>query len=169
MIALGETVLTTGSAFAGQPFSLARLLALAIGFTGALALWWCYFERIERIGVEAADSAEDAGGVSWAGTLTLTGLVLALIGIAVGNELAIAHPGDDTTRASTLLTFGGAALFLFAQIFFLRRVLGQAPRSRAIGLAALPILALATAPLTLIAGIAAATAVLVAVAISDTA
>ena len=61
-------------------------------------------------------------------------------GIAVGNELAIAHPGDDTALGFTLLTFGGAALFLSAQIFFLRQVLGQAPRSRAFGLAALAIL-----------------------------
>ena len=73
VIALGETVLTTGTAFAGEPFTLARLVALAIGFTGALALWWCNFERAEQIGAEAADAADDAGGVSWAGTWTLTG------------------------------------------------------------------------------------------------
>jgi low temperature requirement protein LtrA len=41
--------------------------------------------------------------------------VLALIAIAVGDELAIAHPGDDTTLGFTLLTFGGPALFLLAQ------------------------------------------------------
>ena len=42
------------------------------------------------------------------------------------------------------------------------------PRSRLLGLAALAILAVATAPLTLIAGIAASSAVLVAVAVADT-
>jgi low temperature requirement protein LtrA len=168
IIALGETVLTTGDAFAGEPFTLTRLLTLAIAFTGALALWWCYFERAERIGVEAAETAEDAGAVSWSGTWTLTLMVLALIGIAVADELAIAHPGDDTTLGFTLLTFGGAALFLLSQVFFLREVLGHVPRSRPLGLAALAVLAAATAPLTLIAGITASTAVLVAVAISDT-
>ena len=94
--------------------------------------------------------------------------MLALIAIAVGDELAIAHPGDDATLGFTILTFGGPALFLLAQVFFLREALGRVPRSRLLGLAALAILAVATAPLTLIAGIAAASAVLVAVAIADT-
>ena len=118
---------TTGNAFTDEPFELERLLALAIGFTGTVALWWCYFQRTERIGVEVAETAEDAGAVGWWGTWTLTLMVLALIGIAVGDELAIAHPGDDATLGFTILTFGGPALFLLAQIFFLREALGQSP------------------------------------------
>ena len=168
IIALGETVLTMGTAFTDEPFALERLLALAIGFAGTVALWWCYFERAERIGVEAAEYAEDAGAMGWWGTLTLTLMVLALIAIAVGDELAIAHPGEDATLGFTLLTFGGPALFLIAQVLFLRAALGYVPRSRPVALVALAILATATAPLALIVGIAAATAVLVAVAIPAT-
>jgi low temperature requirement protein LtrA len=168
ILALGETVLLMGSAFTDEPFELERLVALAIGFTGTVALWWCYFQRAERIGVEVAEAAEDAGAVGWWGTVTLTLMVLALIGIAVGDELAIAHPGDDATLGFTILTFGGPALFLLAQVFFLREAVGQVPRSRPLALAALAILAVATAPLTLIVGITASTAVLVAVAIADT-
>ena len=168
IIALGETVLTMGTAFTAEAFEVERLVALAIGFTGTVALWWCYFERAERIGVEVAETAEDAGAVGWWGTWTLTLIVLALIGIAVGDEMAIAHPGDDATLGFTILAFGGPALFLLAQFLFLRQALGHAPRSRALGLAALAILAVATAQLTLIVGIAAASAVLVAVAIADT-
>jgi low temperature requirement protein LtrA len=149
-------------------FELERLLALAIAFTGTVALWWIYFQRVEAIGVEAAETAEDAGAVGWWGTWTLTLIVLALIAIAVGDELAIAHPGDDATLGFTILTFGGPALFLLAQVFFLYEALGDVPRSRPLGLAALAILAVAAAPLTLIVGIAASTAVLVAVAIADT-
>jgi low temperature requirement protein LtrA len=168
IIALGETVLTMGTAFTDEPFELERLLALAIGFTGTFALWWCYFQRAEDVGVEAAEAAEDAGAVGWWGTWTLTLIVLALIAIAVGDELAIAHPGDGTTLGFTLLAFGGPALFLLAQTFFFHEALGRAPRSRHLGVAALAILAVATAPLTLLAGIAASTAVLVAVAVADT-
>jgi low temperature requirement protein LtrA len=168
IIALGETVLTMGTAFTDEPFELERLLALAIGFSGTVALWWCYFQRAEDVGVEAAEAAEDAGAVGWWGTWALTLMVLALIAIAVGDELAIAHPGDDATLGFTLLTFGGPALFLLAQLYFLHEALGRAPRSRPIGVAALAILAVVTAPLTLIVGIAASTAVLVAVAAADT-
>jgi len=169
IIALGETVLTTGSAFTDQPFTVERLLALTIAFTGTVALWWCYFQRAEPIGAEMAEAADDPGAVAWSGTWTLTLIVLALIGIAVGDELAIAHPGDDVTLGFTVLTFGGPALFLLAQILFLGWAIGHVPRSRPIGLAALAILAAATAPLTMIAGIAAASAVLVAMAVADTA
>jgi low temperature requirement protein LtrA len=168
IVVLGETVLLMGDAFTDEPFELERLLALAIGFTGTVALWWCYFQRAEGIGLEAAETAEDAGAIGWRGTWTLTLVVLAVIGIAVGDELTIAHPGDDATLGFTILTFGGPALFLLAQVFFLREALGHVPRSRPLGLAALAILAVATAPLTLIVGIAASTAVLVAVAIADT-
>jgi len=168
LIALGETVLTTGTAFVDEPFEAARLLALAIGFSGTVALWWCYFHRSEQAATGAAETAEDAGAVAWSGTWSLTLMVLALIAIAVGDEMAIAHPGDDATLGFTLLAFGGPALFLLAQLLFFKETLHSAPRSRAMGVVALAILAVATAPLSLIAGTAAATAVLVAVAVSDT-
>ena len=64
IIVLGETVLTMGNAFVDTPFELERLCALVIGFTGTVALWWCYFQRAEPLGVEAAERAEDAGAVS---------------------------------------------------------------------------------------------------------
>jgi len=168
IIALGETVLTAGNAFVGEPFGLQRLLTLAIAFIGTVALWWCYFQRTERIGARAAQTPEGAGPVGWWGTWTLTLIVLALIAIAVGDEMAIAHPGDHATLGFTILTFGGPALYLVAQILFLAAALGDVPRSRPLGVAALAVLALATAPLSLLAGIAASSAVLVAVAIADT-
>jgi low temperature requirement protein LtrA len=168
IIALGETVLTTGNAFTGEPFTSERLLALALGFAGTVALWWCYFERAEVVGTETLEAAEDAGAVGWLGTWALTLIVLALIGIAVGDELAIAHPDHEATMGFTILTFGGPALFLLAQIFFLGEAVGRVPRSRPIALLALALLAAATASLTMIVGIAASAVVLVAVAISDT-
>ena len=167
IIALGETVLTTGSAFTSEPFAVERLVALAVAFTGTVALWWGYFQREE--GAHAAmEEAEDAGFVGWWGTWTLTMMVLALIAIAVGDEMAIAHPADEATLGFTILTFGGPALFLLAQWIFHREALGFTPRSLALGMAALAILAVATAPLALLPGIAAASAVLVGVAVSAT-
>jgi len=167
LIMLGEAVVTTGSGFTSEPFSVARLLALAIGFTGTVALWWCYFQRAEGVGAALAESDEGAGTMGWWGTLTMTLIVLALIAIAVADELAIAHPGDDATLGFTLLAFGGPIVFLLAQVLFIHAALGRVARTRALAVAALAILAVATAPLTLLAGIAAASAVLVAVAAAD--
>jgi low temperature requirement protein LtrA len=170
IIALGETVLTMATAFTDEPFALERLVALALSFTGTVAIWWCYFQSIEHTIARAAEQADDAGTVGWWGTTTLTFGVLALIAIAVGNELAIAHPGDDATVGFTILAFGGPALFLLAQLVLLRQSLGEVRRSRVTGTLALAILAVpvAVAPLSLIAGVTAASAALVAVAISDT-
>jgi low temperature requirement protein LtrA len=64
IIVLGETVLTTGNAFVGEPFALERLLALTISFAGTVALWWCYFQRAEPLGARAAETAEDAGALA---------------------------------------------------------------------------------------------------------
>jgi low temperature requirement protein LtrA len=168
IIVLGETVLTMGNAFAGEPFELERLLALTVGFTGTVALWWCYFHRAEGIGADAAERADDAGAVGFLGTWTLTLIVLALIGIAVADEVAIAHPGNDATLGFTILAFGGPALFLLAQVIFFGEAVGHVPSSRLLAMAALAVLAVATAPLSLIVGIAASAAVLLAVAVSDT-
>ncbi len=169
LIALGETVLTTGAAFVSEPFEVERLLTLVVSFAGTVALWWCYFESAEPAGEEAAERSRDAGSIGWLGTWTLTLVVLALIAIAVGDELAIAHPSDSPTLGFTILAFGGPALFLLAQLFVFRETLDRIPRSRPLALGALAILAVATAPLTQFAAIAASTAVLVAVAIADTA
>jgi low temperature requirement protein LtrA len=67
IIALGETVLTTGAAFVDEPFELERLVALAISFTGTVAFWWCYFQQGERIGFELAATAEGARNVGVVG------------------------------------------------------------------------------------------------------
>jgi low temperature requirement protein LtrA len=149
IIALGETVLTMGSAFTDEPFKAERLLALAIAFTSAVALWWCYFERSERIGIAAADTFEAVGAVAWWSTWTLTLIVRALIGIAVADELAIAHPRGSATPAE--------GRWIGAR---------QLPPVAAAGTGHL---AAATSPLTLIVGVGAASAVLVAVATADTA
>jgi low temperature requirement protein LtrA len=136
--------------------------------TGTVALWWCYFERAELMAVGAAEAAEDAGALGLRGTWTLVLMVLALLAIAVGDELAIAHPDDDPTLGFTLLSFGGPALFLLAQTLFMARTIDHVSRSRVVALSVLVALAIATAPLSLVLGIAAATAVLVAVTVADT-
>ena len=103
-------------------------------------------------------TADDPGDLGLRGTVALTLMVLALIAIAVGDELAIAHPSEDATLGFTILTFSGPAMFLLAQVFFLHAALGHTPRSRPIGLAAHVILAVATAPRTHNLGLAAASA-----------
>jgi low temperature requirement protein LtrA len=168
LIALGETVLTIGNAFAELPVSIARLVVLAASFTGTVALWWCYFHRAEDVGLDAVKGASDASRIVGLGNYTLIAMVIGIIGIAVGDELALAHPSGGTTAAATALIFGGPAIFLLAQLGFMRRAAGGVSRSRAVACIALAVLSIATTPLSLIVAVIAASAVLVAVAVAET-
>jgi low temperature requirement protein LtrA len=168
LIALGETVLTIGNAFADQPVQADRLLVLAVAFLGTVALWWCYFHRAEDVGRNAVDDAADASRIVGLGNYALILMVIGIIAIAVGDELAIAAPHDPNTLSTAVLIFGGPAIFLLAQLAFMRRATGRLPRARVLACLALLALALATAPLGLLAAVIASSAVLVAVAIDDT-
>jgi low temperature requirement protein LtrA len=168
LIALGETVLTLGNAFAGQPVEADRLLVLAVAFAGTVALWWCYFHRAEEIGMNAVEGAADASRIVGLGNYTLIAMVIGIIAIAVGDELAIADPHAPSTLTTAVLIFAGPAIFLLAQLGFMRRVAGRVPRARVLACIALVVLALATGPLSLLAAVTASSAVLVGVAIDDT-
>jgi low temperature requirement protein LtrA len=168
LIALGETVLTLGNAFAGEPVQADRLLVLAVAFAGTVALWWCYFHRAEEIGMNAIRGATNASRIVGLGNYTLIAMVIGIIAIAVGDELAIAAPHDPSTASTAALIFGGPAIFLLAQMAFMYRATGRTPRPRVIACIALAALALATMPLSLLAAVIAASAVLVAVAIDET-
>jgi low temperature requirement protein LtrA len=168
LIALGETVLTIGNAFAGEPVEAARLVALAVAFLGTVSLWWCYFHRAERIGIDAVKGAVDASRLVAVGNYTLVAMVVGIVAIAAGDELAIAFPDLTGTATTAMLIFGGPAIFLLAQLVFMRSATGAAPRPRLLACIALAVLAFLTTPISLLAAVIAASAVLVAVAVADT-
>ena len=161
-------MLTLGNAFAGEPIDAERLLVLALAFTGTVALWWCYFDRAEAIGASAAQGAADPSRVVAIGNYTLIAMVVGVVAIAVGDELAIADPDGPTSLASAVLIFGGPIVFLVSQLVFMRWAAGRTSPPRAIACLALLALAGLTAPLSLLAAVLAAGAVLVAVAVADT-
>jgi len=169
LIALGETVLTIGNAFAGTPIDAERLVALGAAFAGTVSLWWCYFHRAERLGMAALDGAGDASRIVAVGNYTLVAMVVGIVAIAAGDELAIAEPGHGVTATTAALIFGGPAIFLLAQLAFMRRASGRAPTARVGACLALAALALLTAPFSLLVAVIAASAVLLAVALADTA
>lgn len=169
LIALGETVLTIGKAFVDVPVDAARLVALAAAFLGTVSLWWCYFHRSERVGIDAVLSAGDGSRLVAYGNYSLVAMVIGVIGIAVGDELAIADPGYDLiTTAMSALIFGGPVIFLLAQLAFIRQATGEVSQSRIVACVALAFLALVTSSFTLLAAVIAASLVLLGVAIADT-
>lgn len=156
--------LTIGKAFVDVPVEAGRLVALA--FLGTVSLWWCYFHRAERVGIDAVRSAGDGSRLVAFGNYSLVAMVIGIIAIAVGDELAIAEPGYPLiTTAMSALIFGGPAIFLLAQLAFFHQATGEVSQSRIVACVAL---ALATSSFTLLAAVIAASLVLLGVAIADT-
>ena len=94
IIALGESVLVTGATFAGLPWTAAHIGAFLVAFAGSVAMWVIYF----NIGAERASrliaSSDDPGRLARNGYTYLHILIVAgIIVAAVGDDLALHHPG----------------------------------------------------------------------------
>jgi low temperature requirement protein LtrA len=168
LIALGEGILTTGMAIAGHLEDPLILLTGTVALTGSVAIWWCYFYRLERETLDRLESAADHFRPGVLAGNTLMVLLAALILVAVGDELVISHPLEHPDTATVLFLYGGPALFLAGQAVFIQRVLGRMPVSRLVGVGALVLLTWASSFVPAFVAAIGAALPLVGVAISDT-
>ena len=168
ILALGESILVTGSVFGGLALSAPAVAAFVVAFLGSVALWWVYFDR----------SAEDASGVIAASadpgrlgrsayTYCHLPMVAGIIVTAVGDELVIAHPGGHASVATTTTVLLGPALFLAGHALFKRMVFGRLSVSRLLAIATLAVLWPLGPSLSPLLLAAVATLVVAAVAVSD--
>ena len=88
--------------------------------------------------------------------------------MARSGVVALIEPAANVPTATAALIFGGPAIFLLAQLAFIRQATGTISRARIVACIALAVLALLTAPFSLLAAVIASSAVLLAVAIDDT-
>jgi low temperature requirement protein LtrA len=138
IIALGESILVTGTTFAEIEASAVAVLAFVVAFLGSVALWWIYFARSAEAAREIIASSEDPGRLGRSAyTYFHMPIIAGIIAIAAADELTVAHPGEPGTLASVALTLGGTALFVAGQAFFKWAVFGVLPFSRAVAVAAL--------------------------------
>ncbi|HEV7755997.1 MAG TPA: low temperature requirement protein A [Mycobacteriales bacterium] len=167
LIALGETVVTTGTAVVQAPLGLTTLVTGTVALVGTVAVWWLYFRRAENAALRGLDESDDPARTGRYAIYSLMGMVAGLIAIAVGDQRVIADPGGRTDVATVLMLCGGPALFLLAQGWYMHAAVGHLPRSRPVGVAALVVagalgLFLAPALAALVA-----VAVLIAIAVTD--
>src|SRR5215218_3280306 len=120
IIALGESILVTGTTFGQIEASTATVSAFVVAFLGSVALWWIYFARsAAEAAREVFTSSEDPGRLGRSAyTYFHIPMVAGIIAIAAADELTVAHPGEHGTLASVALTLGGTALFLAGHTFF---------------------------------------------------
>ena len=119
IIALGESLLVTGTTFGEIEASTATMSALMVAFLGSVALWWIYFERSAEAAREIISSSEDPGRLARSAyTYFHIPMIAGIISVAASDELTVAHPGEHGTLASVALILGGTALFVAGHAFF---------------------------------------------------
>jgi low temperature requirement protein LtrA len=139
IIALGESVLSSGTAIADAPRTLLTVAAGTCALVTIVALWALHFVSSGRLMDRYVETTTDP---ILAARRTVNGLLVSvagLIAVAVGNELVIAHPHDQTSVALSLVLFGGPLLYLLSQTVYLWAVIGTRSRPRLAGIAALAV------------------------------
>ncbi len=166
IIALGESILITGATFAGLTWNAVSFAAFANAFIGSAAMWVVYFNiGAERSSHVLAES-RDPGRLARSGyTYLHIPIVAGIIVTAVGDELVLKHPGGHTGAATAAVILGGPALYLAGNSLFKWLTAPYAPLSHTVGLALLAALAFAVPYVPPLALSAAATAVLIMVAV----
>ena len=165
IIALGESVLVTGATFAGLTWTAEHIGAFLVAFTGSVAMWVIYFnigaERASRLIASSKDPGRLArNGYTYLHILIVAGIIVA----AVGDDLALHHPGNHNDIGTAAVLIGGPALYLLGNMLFKRLSAPNMPLSHLVGLAMLALLIPAVPVTTPLLLSSATTAVLIVVA-----
>lgn len=137
ILALGETVLSTGLAITAVPMTVMTVSTGAAALLVTVALWLIAYGGAGRLVVRNVEDTRDPVHATRMAGNVLTVMVGGLIAMAAAFEMVISHPRAQPSGALSLLLFGGPILFLLAQGWYLRAVLRISPRLWLIGSAAL--------------------------------
>jgi low temperature requirement protein LtrA len=144
IIALGETVVTTGTAIAGVSMAWMTLATGTFALLGTVALWALSFGSAHRSIMGHLRKTEDPIHVARLAVSAGMVIVTGLIAVAVANREVIGHPTEKTTIALSLMLSGGPILFLAAQGWYLWFVPKLWPRLHLIGGGMMLLVGLAT-------------------------
>lgn len=149
IIALGESVLVTGAAFAGLAWTPETVGAFVAAFAGSVAMWWIYFDTGAERGTGLIAASEDPGRL---GRLVYTYIHLLIVaGIivsAVADDLVLVHPAGLVKPDALAVILGGPAIYLTGNALFKRAICGRLPLSHLAGLTMLLLLVPVAAKLT---------------------
>ena len=141
LIALGESLLSTGSTLSGaEHWTPPGVIGFLTCFLGTVALWWIYFDTSSKAGTRAIAEAERPGQMAAHFHYVHAILVAGVIAIAAGDDLVIEHPDQKIGVATALLLIGGPAIYLAGNALYKRIVYRRIPLSHLIGFALLAIL-----------------------------
>jgi low temperature requirement protein LtrA len=142
IIALGESIVVTGSTAADAGLTTPVLLAFAVAFLQTATLWWLYFGEVARHSRRRLAESVDPGRLARdAYTYLHLPIVAGIIAAAVGDDLLIAHTSEALTAAGVAMAVGGPVLYLIGDGLFRWRMIHSAARKRTLAIVALLVLA----------------------------
>jgi low temperature requirement protein LtrA len=139
LIALGESIIAIGLG-AGFALTAGVLVAATLGIVVVSALWWLYFDVAEIL---ARRRFVQATGLDlhWFALHAYSYLHLPIVAgivlFALGLKTTVGHVDEVLDTVPAVALCGGAALYLFGHVAFLRRATGRVFRRRTFGAFAL--------------------------------
>lgn len=135
IIALGESLLVSGSTFADLDWNPATVAAFNSAFVATVAMWWIYFNLAAERASETVGETENTGKIgrlvyTYVHFLIIAGIVI----IAAGDEFVLAHPLGHTPDKVIWAMVGGAIIYLVGNILFKWLIFRGHPRSHYVGI-----------------------------------
>lgn len=119
IIALGESLVVTGSSFAESQVIGDAAPAFVAAFLGCVAMWWIYFDLGAERGSQSMRHSADPGRTARLGyTYLHLPIVAGIVVSAVGDELSLSHPHARGDMASIAVLIGGPMLYLLGNALF---------------------------------------------------
>lgn len=155
IIAIGESIVAIGLGASSLPIATPVLLAVILGLTISLALWWAYFDVVAPVAERTLVRAEPAERVRLARdsyTYLHFPMLVGIIYLALGLKKVVSYVadsgqhdlGDPLTGVPLVAMYGGVALYFLAHVAFrLRNVRTVSVRRVAIAVVLLLLLPLA--------------------------
>ena len=166
IIALGETVLTIGTAVAETPVTVPATISAVLALVCTIVLWLLYFRGTDRVVKESASEVGDRLRVARIAMNSQLVVLAGLISLAVANELAIEEPLEATGLPLALALSIGPVLYLGAQAWYLHALGGRWSPSRLAGIAVFAVLVPLSAIVPALVAVLFITVILVVIAVS---
>jgi low temperature requirement protein LtrA len=168
LIALGESIVIIGATLTSKPVSATDVAAFTVGFVGAVALWWLYFDQSAEAAAAKIARSDDPGRLGRSAYHLIHPVMVAgIIVAAAADQKVLSDPAVTASTAAAWMILGGPALFLAGHAAFKLVVWHYLSWTRIAGIAVLAVLGLAARVIPELGLAACAAGVVVAVAASD--
>jgi low temperature requirement protein LtrA len=168
LIALGESIVIIGATLTEKPVSLSDVAAFVVGFAGAVAMWWLYFDQSAEAAAEKIARSDDPGRLGRSAYHLIHPVMVAgIIVSAAADQKVLSSPAVTASTASAWMILGGPALFLTGHTAFKLVVWRYVSWARVTGIVVLALLGLAAKAIPELGLAACAAGVVAAVAASD--